>query len=154
MQELEIRIAPTYGFMIECDQFGGGKFKKGFRLCLDMAAFIRIKEKTGLELWDDLGQWAGLQSSQALVATFWAATLRHHPEYSDDKGFDAIASYIDPSNANEIVVSLLEALSLVVKKESSEKVRRMIKAITTGEIDDQDPQTAPDLRTMEDSPSA
>src|SRR5690348_17116416 len=143
MHEVVKRIAPSHGFMLECEQFGGGKFSKGFRLCFDFSAFARIKERTGIELWNEPRNWASLDSSSVLPVVFWAAILRHHPEYASDDGLEAVASYIDPSNADKIGMALFEAYLVSLPKEMAQRLRDLLDSHKKG-ASQPDPNPAPE----------
>ena len=122
------RMAPYKPFVLVADQFDGTKFSKSFRLCFDFAAFARVKEKTGLELWNSLEAWAKTSedSSRILPVLLWAAVCRNHPEYAGEDGLDALASYIDPRNAGAIGDAVFEAYLLSVPKELADQVKEAI----------------------------
>lgn len=117
------RIAPSYGFVLRGEQMGGGKFEQPFRLCFDFAAFKRIKQTTGLELVSSAKAWAHLGDADCLPEIFWAAIIRHHPEYDNEDGLDAVRSYIDAQNADSIGEAVIEAYLITLPAKTANKLK-------------------------------
>jgi hypothetical protein len=122
---LKRRIAPSTPLSLDLDREGSsGKLRLDFKLCFDMNAGAAIQEKTGLLL-TDVGIWAHIGEPKAMGAIFWAALLANHPDYNSDEGLEVARSYIQESNAGEIVDALWAAYLAFLPAEKREFVLRL-----------------------------
>jgi hypothetical protein len=124
------RIAPSVPLKLELADDNGATFVRNFRLSFDFNALARIEEKTGLRMLG-IGVWTQL-SAKVVGAMLWAAILANHPEYDTreadgertDDGLEAISSYVDLSNAEQVTSALWEAYLRNLPKEKSEALRK------------------------------
>lgn len=134
VSQLRKRLAPAVPITLELLDDNGDKFSRSFKLCFDFAAGVAIEQKTGLNL-RDFKILTEMDKPTAMSVVFWAALLRHQPEYDSDEGLEIIRSYMDESNSEQISEALWQTylayqskakrdFLLKMRQQAEEKLKR------------------------------
>lgn len=124
VSQLRKRLAPSTPITLEMVDDNGDKFSRSLKLCFDFAAGVAIEEKTGLNL-RDFKILTEMEKPTAMSVVFWAALLRHQPEYDSEEGLEAVRSYMDESNYDLIVEAVWNAYLLYQSKAKREFLAKM-----------------------------
>jgi hypothetical protein len=124
VSQLRKRLAPATPITLEMTDDNGDKFSRSLKLCFDFAAGVAIEEKTGLNL-RDFKILTEMEKPTAMSVVFWAALLRHQPEYDSEDGLEVVRSYMDESNYELIAEALWHAYLAYQSKAKREFLAKM-----------------------------
>ena len=107
----------------------GGEHKLPLRLAWSMKAVLLMEERLRrsgvvVNVLQDLRSfWRSIDSAK-LTAGVWATCLQENPEFSDDEGFDVVASFINQDNAGVATNALWESFLESLSPERRDAIRR------------------------------
>ena len=130
---LKEQIAPSLPLRLELAGGEGGKaVAADFRLTFDFNAVARIQEMTGYEVLN--GEiWKHL-TPRNIIIIFWALILAHHPEFDSEEGRELVGSLINPGNADQVAVAIVDAYILSLPLEKQAAMRAMKEKALGGEV--------------------
>jgi hypothetical protein len=144
------RVLPFTPLELMLQEPGGGHYKLELNLAFDMNAAAAIQEKTadpraGVEIFackecgtlnelrpfrgfmlTNFATFAHISEPRLLRVMLWAAMLAHQPEYDSDEGLRTVGTFIQESNAEQIVEAIQNAYFAFLPAHKVDAIKKLI----------------------------